>query len=136
MAGRVTVNNIDAYEGACLGGLGIIQAPLVGMRVHLREGRLLRLLDDWVAAPMPVTMIPTIIRVHTSPVAGPRSSGVVRSAMSDRYAVPATKVAIPSSKKKTKAAKTFSGVGASASQRTTHGESTRIMPVNVNPSAI
>lgn len=57
MAGRVTVNNIDAYEGACLGGLGIIQAPLVGMRVHLREGRLLRLLDDWVAAPMPVNLV-------------------------------------------------------------------------------
>ncbi|MGP0175118.1 LysR family transcriptional regulator [Pseudomonas sp. NCHU5208] len=57
MAGRVTVNNIDAYEGACLGGLGIIQAPLIGMRSHLQSGRLLRLLDDWVAAPMPVHLL-------------------------------------------------------------------------------
>ncbi|MGG2397795.1 LysR family transcriptional regulator [Pseudomonas sp. SH1-B] len=57
IAGRVTVNNIDAYEGACLGGLGIIQAPLIGMRTHLEDGRLLRLLDDWVAAPMPINLL-------------------------------------------------------------------------------
>ena len=57
MAGRVTVNNIDAYEGACLSGLGIIQAPLIGMRSHLQNGSLQRLLDDWVAAPMPVHLL-------------------------------------------------------------------------------
>jgi DNA-binding transcriptional LysR family regulator len=57
MSGRITVNNIDAYHGACIGGLGIIQAPLIGMRTHLQNGSLCRLLDDWVAPPMPVHLL-------------------------------------------------------------------------------
>lgn len=57
MAGNITVNNIDAYEGACLGGLGIIQAPLVGMRELLADGRLCSVLPEYVPAPMPVSLL-------------------------------------------------------------------------------
>ncbi len=30
MAGSITVNSTDAYESACLGGFGLIQAPRIG----------------------------------------------------------------------------------------------------------
>ena len=36
MAGRVTVNSAEAYLGACTAGLGLIQAPLLGVRELLR----------------------------------------------------------------------------------------------------
>ena len=32
MPGAVSVNNADAYEAACVAGLGIIQAPIAGLR--------------------------------------------------------------------------------------------------------
>jgi DNA-binding transcriptional LysR family regulator len=57
MHGMVTVNNIDAYEGACLGGLGIIQAPLSGMREHVENGRLVHVLPQYVPAPMAVSLL-------------------------------------------------------------------------------
>src|SRR3989338_4011632 len=57
MAGGITVNNVDAYEGACLGGLGLIQAPLVGVRELLASGRLHSVLPDFVPPPMPVSLL-------------------------------------------------------------------------------
>ncbi|MDH1264762.1 LysR family transcriptional regulator [Pseudomonas sp. GD03944] len=57
MPGNITVNNIDAYEGTCLGGLGIIQAPLVGMRALLDEGLLCSILPAYLPAPMPVSLL-------------------------------------------------------------------------------
>ncbi|MBU2065067.1 MAG: LysR family transcriptional regulator [Gammaproteobacteria bacterium] len=57
MAGSVTVNNIDAYEGACLGGLGIIQAPLIGVSELLASGQLHRLLPDYLPPPMPISLL-------------------------------------------------------------------------------
>lgn len=57
MKRSVTVNNIDAYESACLAGLGIIQAPLHGMREHLRSGLLVEVLADYPASPLPVTLL-------------------------------------------------------------------------------
>ncbi|NDL65128.1 LysR substrate-binding domain-containing protein [Acerihabitans arboris] len=53
----VTVNNVDAYEAACLGGLGIIQAPAVGMGGHLAAGRLVEILPDYPAPPMDVSLV-------------------------------------------------------------------------------
>src|SRR5690606_41044352 len=53
MQGSVTVNNADAYEAACLGGLGLIQAPQHGARDHLRSGALVEVLPASVAAPTP-----------------------------------------------------------------------------------
>ncbi|MES2821243.1 MAG: LysR family transcriptional regulator [Pseudomonadota bacterium] len=57
MQGSITVNNIDAYEGACLGGLGIIQAPLAGVRELLVSGRLHAVMPDCLPPPMAVTLL-------------------------------------------------------------------------------
>ncbi len=53
----VAVNNSDAYQAACLAGLGIIQAPLTGLGELLAQGRLVSVLDRFRAAPMPVTLL-------------------------------------------------------------------------------
>jgi DNA-binding transcriptional LysR family regulator len=53
----LAVNNSDAYQAACLAGLGIIQAPRAGMRDLLAQGRLLPLLPEHTAPPMPVTLL-------------------------------------------------------------------------------
>jgi DNA-binding transcriptional LysR family regulator len=57
MAGALTVNNAEAYEAACLAGLGLIQVPEVGMREHLAEGRLVEVLPQLRPAPMPVSLL-------------------------------------------------------------------------------
>ncbi|WP_410012578.1 LysR family transcriptional regulator [Sodalis sp. C49] len=53
----VTVNNVDAYNAACLGGLGIIQAPAIGLEEHLAAGRLVAILPDCPAPPMDVSLV-------------------------------------------------------------------------------
>jgi DNA-binding transcriptional LysR family regulator len=57
MAGQVTVNNAEAYQSACLAGLGIIQAPLVGLRELLAAGQVLRVLPECEARPMPLALV-------------------------------------------------------------------------------
>jgi DNA-binding transcriptional LysR family regulator len=57
MQSLLTVNNTDAYEAACLAGLGIIQAPEVGMLEHIKAGRLIALLPKLYAEAMPVNLI-------------------------------------------------------------------------------
>ncbi|KPA93091.1 transcriptional regulator, LysR family [Pseudomonas asplenii] len=57
MAGSVTVNGIDCYEGACLGGLGLIQAPLLGMARHLERGDLIEVLPGFRPAPLDVSLL-------------------------------------------------------------------------------
>lgn len=57
MQGALAVNNVDAYTGACLAGLGIIQSPEPGMRDHIAAGRLVEILPDYRPAPMPVSLI-------------------------------------------------------------------------------
>jgi DNA-binding transcriptional LysR family regulator len=57
LGGSVTVNNSDAYEAACLAGLGIIQAPAIGMRPHVDAGRLVELLPEHTAPPLPVSLV-------------------------------------------------------------------------------
>jgi len=49
----VTVNGSDAG----LAGLGIIQAPRIGMRQALADGRLLEVLPDFPCEPMPVSLV-------------------------------------------------------------------------------
>ncbi|RZJ07219.1 MAG: LysR family transcriptional regulator [Acidovorax sp.] len=44
MAGRVTVNSAEAYLGACAAGLGLIQAPLLGVRELIDRGLLVEVL--------------------------------------------------------------------------------------------
>lgn len=57
MAGSVTVNSTDAYEAACLGGFGLIQAPLNGMQPHLLSGELVALLPQFNAPTMEVSLL-------------------------------------------------------------------------------
>lgn len=57
MTGVVTVNNADAYEAACLAGLGLMQAPLAGLQDALASGRLVEVLADWPAPPMPLNLL-------------------------------------------------------------------------------
>ncbi|TCJ14904.1 LysR family transcriptional regulator [Parasulfuritortus cantonensis] len=57
MAGRIAVNNSDAYRAACLAGLGIIQAPDFGLRPYLDQGSLVEILPDYRPAPLPVTLL-------------------------------------------------------------------------------
>lgn len=57
MTGAVSVNNTDAYEAACLAGLGIIQCPAVGVRRHLETGSLVEVLPRHRAPAMPVSLI-------------------------------------------------------------------------------
>ena len=53
----IAVNNSDAYQAACLAGLGIIQAPLTGLGELLVRGQLVAVLDGYGAAPIPVTLL-------------------------------------------------------------------------------
>ncbi|MDC8013558.1 LysR family transcriptional regulator [Tahibacter soli] len=57
MAGALSVNNAEAYEAACLAGLGIIQAPEVGVRHLVLQGALVEVLPDFRAEPMPVVLL-------------------------------------------------------------------------------
>lgn len=57
MPGALTVNNADAYQAACIAGLGIIQAPAVGVRELLQQGTLVEVLTQYAAEPMPVTLL-------------------------------------------------------------------------------
>ena len=57
MAGSVTVNNADAYQAACLAGLGIIQVPRVGVRTLLAQGALVEILPAWQSRPMPLALV-------------------------------------------------------------------------------
>ncbi len=57
MPGAITVTHTDAYEAACLAGLGMIQAPLLGLRPALDGGRLVEVMPDFTAEPMPVSLV-------------------------------------------------------------------------------
>lgn len=57
MGGSVTVNNIDAYQAACLAGLGLIQCPRVGVTAALASGALIEILPEYLAEPMPLCLI-------------------------------------------------------------------------------
>lgn len=57
LAGVLTVNSTFAYVDACLAGLGIIQMPRLGVGPHLKAGSLVEILPDWVAPPMPISLL-------------------------------------------------------------------------------
>jgi DNA-binding transcriptional LysR family regulator len=57
MAGALVVNNAEAYQAACLAGLGLIQAPASGLRALLDSGALIEVLPQYRAEPMPVTLL-------------------------------------------------------------------------------
>jgi len=57
MQGPVTVTGTDAYQAACRAGLGIIQAPTVGLQHLIDSGELVEVLPDLKAEPMPVSFV-------------------------------------------------------------------------------
>ena len=57
MPGPVTVNNAEAYQAACLAGLGLIQVPFVAARDLISQGQLVEVLPDWPAPPMPLSLV-------------------------------------------------------------------------------
>lgn len=57
MPGVITVNSAEAYVGACLAGLGLIQAPRTGVAPLLDDGSLIEVLPQLAAEPMPVTLL-------------------------------------------------------------------------------
>ena len=54
---NVVVNGTDAYHAACLAGLGMIQAPRLGMQRHLDAGTLVQVLPKLAAPPLPVSLL-------------------------------------------------------------------------------
>jgi DNA-binding transcriptional LysR family regulator len=57
MRARVIVNNAEAYIACCLAGLGLIQIPAYDVRSHLAAGKLVDVMPDFRAAPMPMTVL-------------------------------------------------------------------------------
>lgn len=57
MPSSVTVNYIEAYEAACLGGLGIVQIPCLANEHQLRRGDLVEILPAYLPAPMQVSLL-------------------------------------------------------------------------------
>ena len=57
MAGALVVNSAEAYQEACLAGMGLIQAPASGLRALLERGALVEVLPHYRAEPMPVTLL-------------------------------------------------------------------------------
>lgn len=57
MRSTVTVNNADAYLAACVAGLGIIQAPRIGMDAALAAGTMVEVLPELTCQPMPVSIV-------------------------------------------------------------------------------
>jgi len=57
LPGSVSVNNVPAYHGAGLAGLGLIQAGLTSIRPYLANGELIEVLPDLRPAPLPVSIV-------------------------------------------------------------------------------
>jgi DNA-binding transcriptional LysR family regulator len=57
MLGPVVVNNSDAYNAACLAGLGLIQAPEIGVREYLASGVLVEVLPRYRPEPMSLSLL-------------------------------------------------------------------------------
>ena len=57
MRNAIIVNGTEAYSAACLAGLGLIQVPVPGSQSLVDAGRLVEVLPDFTAAPMPVSLV-------------------------------------------------------------------------------
>jgi len=53
----IVVNGTDAYQAACLAGLGLIQAPVVGTQRLVDAGLLVEVMPGFTAPPMPVSLL-------------------------------------------------------------------------------
>jgi DNA-binding transcriptional LysR family regulator len=66
MRSVVSVSSTEAYTAACLAGLGLIQAPRLGLEALLASGELVEVLPAWRAPPLPVSIVYSHNR-HLSP---------------------------------------------------------------------
>lgn len=57
MRSAIVVNGTDAYQAACVAGLGLIQAPQRGAQLLLDQGLLVAVLPEFTAPPMPVSLL-------------------------------------------------------------------------------
>jgi DNA-binding transcriptional LysR family regulator len=57
MRSTLTVNNTAAYRAACIAGLGIMQAPRLGLDALIKNGQLLEVLPALTCEPMPVSLV-------------------------------------------------------------------------------
>jgi len=57
MSGPVVVNSSDAYNAACVAGLGLTQVPEIGVRKQLARGDLVEVLPEYRPEPMPVSLL-------------------------------------------------------------------------------
>ena len=57
MRTALTVNGTEAYQAACIAGLGLIQAPVSGTQRLVEAGVLVEVLPEFTAAPMPVSLL-------------------------------------------------------------------------------
>jgi len=57
LPGAVSVNNVQAYHGAGLAGLGLIQAGLSSLKPYLANGELIEVLPGLRPAPLPVSVV-------------------------------------------------------------------------------
>lgn len=53
----IIVNGTEAYSAACLAGLGLIQVPVPGSQSLVDAGRLVEVMPEFTAAPMPVSLV-------------------------------------------------------------------------------
>lgn len=57
MTGALTVNDTGAYAAACVAGMGLIQAPAIGMQPLIAQGLLVEVLPEWRAPAMPMSLL-------------------------------------------------------------------------------
>lgn len=57
MRSMLTVDNFEAYEAACIAGLGIVQLPRHGLERH--DNKLVEILPEFIARPAPITLLHT-----------------------------------------------------------------------------
>ena len=57
MKSVITVNSTDAFNAACVAGLGIVQAPRTGMVSGLQNGTVVEVLPEHTCEPMPVSLV-------------------------------------------------------------------------------
>jgi DNA-binding transcriptional LysR family regulator len=57
MAGVLTVNSTEAYQSACVAGLGLIQAPAAGLASWVARGLLVEVMPRYRAPSLPVSLL-------------------------------------------------------------------------------
>ena len=57
MAGVLTVNSTEAYQAACLAGLGLIQAPTAGVQPLIEQGLFVEVMPQHRAPSLPISLL-------------------------------------------------------------------------------